>query len=244
VKTEQLQGLFKSLKIGFWNRLVICFALILCISIFNAFTYSLIRITACLATLVFAELFVYCYVPFYIDNLKLILRNKSVERPFPDEIKLLARSMGLKISKMKIVPKVCNAYARGKQVFVGEKLLEKLDIEQIKAVIAHEFGHIKGHHALVQVFYMLPFFAFLCLTWSQLPPAMLQIGTIAYTMVALVPVHWLLEKKADLTAVKYVGKEPLKSALLTLVEKDKLNEPSETHPPVNKRLKWIDEAEV
>jgi Zn-dependent protease with chaperone function len=73
---------------------------------------------------------------------------------------------------------------------------------------------------------------------------MVELGMIAYIIVALVLVYWCFEKDADLTATKYVGKESLKSALLALMEKDKLNEPSETHSPVNKRIKWIDEAKI
>ena len=241
MQSEQIKSFLKNFKVGFKGRLIVCTALIFSVTLFNSIDFPLVRFSASLATLVAAELFIYCYVPFYLDNLWLLFRSKATEVPLPIELATLAKNMGLKVSKMKVFPKVCNAYAHGNQLFMGQKLLEKLNSEQIKAVAAHEFGHIKGRHIMVQVFYILPIIAFVWLGWSKLPPVMLDLGLIAYMMVALVPLHWMIEKRADLVAVKYVGKEPFKSALLSLVEKDRLNEPSETHPSISQRLKWIDE---
>jgi Zn-dependent protease with chaperone function len=243
MQSEQFKVFLKSFKIGFKGRLAVCSSLILSVSLYS-FNYPLVRLAAAIATLVAAELFVYCYVPFYLNNLQLLFRTKTAEEPLPDELATLAKNMGLKVSKMKIFPKVCNAYARGNQLFIGQKLLEKLNAEQIKAVVAHEFGHIKGRHTLVQIFYIMPIMIFVALNWSKLPSAMLNIGLIAYMMVALVPLHWMIEKRADRAAVTYVGKDALKSALLTLVEKEKLNEPSETHPPINQRLRWIEQIKI
>jgi Zn-dependent protease with chaperone function len=42
--------------------------------------------------------------------------------------------------------------------------------------------------------------------------------------------------------VKYVGREAIKSALLALEKGERMNEPSETHPPTSNRIKWIDET--
>jgi Zn-dependent protease with chaperone function len=148
--------------------------------------------------------------------------------------------MGLKINKIKVIPKIFNAYARGKDVFVGEESLRKLDLYQLKALFAHEFGHVKGHHNLIQLLYISPIVAYLWLTWHNLPPIMLDLGLVAYLTVAMIPLAWELERRADRTAVKYVGKEPMKSTLLAMEESGKVDEPSETHPPISKRLKWID----
>ena len=56
----------------------------------------------------------------------------------------------------------------------------------------------------------------------------------------MIPINWWLEGRADKIAAKYVGKEYIKSALLTLADKKNLNEPSETHPPIMKRIKLIE----
>jgi STE24 endopeptidase len=245
MKSEQLNWFWKSFKVGFKGRLAVCIALTVSLSIFNSFSYPLVRITAALATFVTAEMFVLCYFPFFWDNFMLMFRsNKAVEVPLPDELVVLSKNMGLKITKMKIFPKICNAYARGSQLYIGQELLEKLNAEQIKAVVGHEFGHIKGRHMIVQACYILPILAVVGLSWSSLPPAMLELGLFAYMMIAMVPIHWWVERRADFAAAKYVGKEPFRSALLTFVEKDKLNVSSETHPPVRLRIRWIEEAEL
>ena len=166
-------------------------------------------------------MFVFCYIPFYLGNIKLMLKRRKIEVPLPDEIAILAKNMGLKISRMTIFPDVCNAYASGKKLFMGQKLLDKLDAKQIEAVAAHEFGHIKGRHNVAQMLYILPIIIFLWLNWNTLPTGILYLGLFAYVMVALVPIHWTIERKADRAAAKYVGKEAFKSALLAISEKDK-----------------------
>jgi Zn-dependent protease with chaperone function len=150
--------------------------------------------------------------------------------------------MGLKIEKMKTIPNICNAYVRGGQLFVGEELLRKLNFDQSKATFAHEFGHIKGKHAIVLPLCMLPILTYMCSIWYSLDPMMRFLGLLAYMVLAIVPIQWELERRADRMAIKYVGKEAIKSALLALEERERMDEPSETHPPTSKRLKWIDEA--
>jgi Zn-dependent protease with chaperone function len=242
VKGEQLKGLWKWIKIGFRKRITIGIALIVSISIYTSASFSLLRGVTAISILVTAELWVICYVPRYINQMGLLFRTKAVERPLPKEIVSLARRMGLKIQKMKTVPNVCNAYVRGKQLFVGEDLLKKLDMSQLKAVCAHEFGHIKGRHTLIQTLYLLPIITYLCLFWQNLPAIILELGIFAYMIMMLMPLQWEFEKRADYAGVKYVGKEEMKSALLMLETKETLDEPSETHPATSKRLKWIDNA--
>lgn len=242
-RSEQAKNFWHSFKIGFKGRLLVCIGLVLSVAVFDSISFPIIRLVASITILVTAELFVLCYVPFYIDNIKFVLKRNKIEVPLPDEIASLAKNMGLKISKMTVFPEVCNAYATGTKLFMGQKLLAKLDAEQIKAVAAHEFGHIKGRHNIAQFLYIFPLIIALGLSWNTLPAIMLYLGVIAYIMVALVPLHWLIEKKADKAAAKYVGKEAFKSALLAISEKDKINEASETHPAIKQRIKWIDELE-
>lgn len=244
MKTQTLKEFWSGFKSSFKSRLAVCIALFLSVYLFSLFTNPYLLLASDLAILIFAELFVIFYFPFFWENFKLIFRNKSVEVPLPDEFSCLARKMGLKITKMKIFPNICNAYAQGNQVFVGQKLLEKLNTEETKAVIAHEFGHIKGRHLMVQIFFILPIMTFFALSWIRLPPIMTELGLFAYMMFALVPIRWWAEKRADLAAIRQVGKEPLKSALIALVGKEKLDEASETHPAVIQRIKWIDRAQI
>lgn len=70
------------------------------------------------------------------------------------------------------------------------------------------------------------------------------ISLSAFTLVVTIPVSWLLEFKADETAAKFVGKENIKSALIKLTPKEKLNIASETHPSTLERVKRLDKLET
>lgn len=239
---EQLKGWWKRVEIGFWKRIIICSVLVISVSVFNAFSYLLLRLATAIAISVAAGLMFLSYSPLYFDQLRLLFRNNATERPLPEEIATLARTMGLKIEKMKTIPKICNAYTSRGQLFFGEELLRKSNMNQINAEAAHEFGHIRGKHATAGLLLVLPILAYVSLIWRDLPLIMLYLGLFAYATVAMVPIEWELEKRADRAAVKYVGKEAIKSALLLLGEGERMNEASETHPPTSKRLKWIDET--
>jgi Zn-dependent protease with chaperone function len=166
---EDLKGLWRRVKIGFWKRITICLVVVISVSLFNAITYPVLRLAAVIGTSVAAGLMFLSYFPLYFGQLRLILRNRATEVPLPDEIVSLARTMGLKIKKMKLIPKICNAYIRGGQLFVGEGLLAKLNLDQFRAVAAHEFGHMKGKHATVVLLFMLPILLYVSLIWQDLP---------------------------------------------------------------------------
>lgn len=51
-----------------------------------------------------------------------------------------------------------------------------------------------------------------------------------------------LSRERLLAIVKLVGKERIKSALLKILNTDELKEPSETHPSLADRLKYIDKT--
>jgi len=67
---------------------------------------------------------------------------------------------------------------------------------------------------------------------------------LRFLLVVLIPVNWLVEFDADKFAVKLVGKEYIKSALLKLVDADRFEEPSETHPSAAERVKRIDKLDA
>jgi hypothetical protein len=65
----------------------------------HSFTRNALRLTFS------PSLAILCYFPFYWTRIGLRFRVKATERPLPDEIAALARSMGLKICKTKTIPK-------------------------------------------------------------------------------------------------------------------------------------------
>ncbi|MGD0804483.1 MAG: M48 family metalloprotease [Candidatus Bathyarchaeia archaeon] len=229
-------------KLGFTNRIRVCLTVALGVALFNAFNSPYIKLLSLIVFLIGAELFVYSYVPGYVNNLQMIF-VKSSEQPLPRELKKLAADMGVKVKTMKVVPELFNAFVRGSSLYVGEKLLLKLNMEQITSVVAHEFGHIKGKHAVVILMYTLPISGYLALSWSNVPLIMLYVGTFAYLMIATIPIQWWAEFKADQYGAKYTNKDSMISALAALeVDIVKQNEPCESHPAISKRIKRIRES--
>jgi STE24 endopeptidase len=141
-----------------------------------------------------------------------------------------------------------NAYFTGlsknKRIVFYDTLIERLDVDQIEAVLAHELGHFKHKHVVKRIFWMavMSLAAFALLGWlAQQPWFYTQLGVtpllsgsnaaLALTLFMLVaPVFmfffapvgsWLSRKQefeADAFAVKTTGAAPLSSALVKLYE--------------------------
>lgn len=171
MKSKLLRTLWKGIRIGFKKRITICYLLLVSIAVFVSFSNPLVKLAATFSAIITADFMVYCYVPFYVDQLSFLLRfrNKAIELPLPNEISALAKRMNVKIEKMKILPKICNAFALGNQFFIGEDLIKKLDSEEIIGVSAHEFEHIRGKHSIIKVLYILPIVAFFLAFWQNVP---------------------------------------------------------------------------
>ena len=159
--------------------------------------------------------------------------------PMPDKYAKLATCMGVSIRKFGIGEDLDNAYTNllGKTVVLGKKLMEKLNDEQLLAVMAHEFAHLKKNQILKSLLLLLPL-VLGALPLNDLPPVMCIISTVAYVFVVMTPIYWRNEFEADRITANFVGAERLKSALLVIAEQN-IEEPSETHPPIAKRLEKL-----
>lgn len=67
---------------------------------------------------------------------------------------------------------------------------------------------------------------------------------LAFLFLAMIPVNWLAELRADKVAVKFEGKENMQSALLKLTKQEEQDQPSETHPSIKQRIKRIEEMKT
>jgi len=239
---KALSRFWKKIKAGFRVRQIVCCCVVISAVFFGFFAYPLIKLLWGIAFLVSSELFVLMYVPSFISNYWLLLTHtKAIERPMPKEFSYLAEKAGVTIKKFKTKPRLRNAYVFGKTLVIGELLLEELTKAEILGVVGHEFGHIKGRDGLLRPLFILPILALALLGWGNLPPQMSSIALLAYTMVMMTPINWHLECKADKFSRDLVGKDAIKSALLHLGKKDKIDEPSESHPSTAKRIKKLDE---
>jgi Zn-dependent protease with chaperone function len=171
--------------------------------------------------------------------------------PIPTEFSEIASRMHIKIRSFGIVEGRTAYVAFGSLVF-GKDLIRDLSPQELLAVIAHEFGHIKGRDGLKRSLLLVPLMLFALYSWSKLNSpifyseaftavmlsAMMLVALTAYMTVMMVPVNWNLEYHADETAAKFAKKENIESALLKIAKAEKrdLEAQSETHPSINERI--------
>jgi len=238
-----LRKLWNFLKLGFGKRIMIACVVVISVTFFRLSLHLMQPLMALFWGIVFlisAELFTSFFTLTFLFNLWIILTHKKAEIvPIPLEISRLANKIGVRIKELRIRQNFCNAYVKNGSLVLGKELMEKLNLQQCLAVVAHELGHIKERHNLIRFLVSIPILLS-AYTWFELPPLICLIALFAYTYVMMIPINWWLEGRADKIAAKYVGKEYIKSALLTLADKKNLNEPSETHPPIMKRIKLIE----
>lgn len=251
-----LGELYKYFKVKFRKRLTL-YTAILFSSIILA-TPLLQNVAVKLMSLIFligtCGIFVSIYVSRFASNVKTIFQHRSrVKLPVSTEIADLSNRIGVRVKEVGIV-KGCTAYVIGKTVVLGTELLNRLTFEQRQAVVAHELGHIKKKHSMLSAFSLLLIipvaiycFSNFCVPTffinSEIYPLLffvMNTTSVVFVMMTLIPISWHFEKEADKVAADFVGKEYIKSALLAITDENQFNEPSETHPSVQERIKNVD----
>ncbi len=163
-------------------------------------------------------------------------------RPLPDatrrRLRRLAARMGVRVRDIRLVPagnlRIANAAQIGampglRYVVVTDYLLDHLDPDQVDAVVAHELGHVRGHHLAVRLGSVFG-------VWAVLEAVFVTVNALTHTAstvllvipvllafpIGLVAVQGLLgtrlEQQADDVAARAVGGARLASALETIGE--------------------------
>ena len=241
-----------------FNKRLLLYTMVVTTFVFlGSFPYFLFKLILFFVHLALNIMFMVTYSRHFIyPNIKLLLLSrKGLEIPVPEEIVKLQKEMGVRIKSLKVVDglnTVC--ITLWKEVLVGRWILEALTRDEFKAVLAHEFAHQKGKHTIWRVLLTIPLFFIPIFSWSNLcfPILINRLFTqviitilacasiFAFMVVMMTPIDWILELKADKTAAKYAGKENIKSALLKLTPKERLEQPTETHPSTMERIKHIE----
>lgn len=243
---------------SFKKRFLVCYLVVLAANIFVTFPLLLIKLFALGIFFASSVFFLPVAFSFFVSAIKQFSLHKSRAKiPLSIEIAELARRVGVTITELAIV-KANNAYVMGRSLVLGTELLEKLSYDERQAVVAHELGHIKRRHIIIKGVFLGLFWVFLMLNWSNfrlliifselvtqiILTLVINIAGFAFMLLVLIPINWWAELDADKFAAKLVGKEHIKSALLKLVDANKLEEPSETHPSVAERVKHIDKLSL
>ena len=162
---------------------------------------------------------------------------------------------------------VANAAVAGiapwsRKIFLTEALLKHFPNDEIEAIVAHEFGHIRYKHILTYFMFLIAYFLSYAiyyiyigqllesiLSTSSLLPAMGLVFFISlYFVIIFRALSRRFEHQADLYAVTLTDKpEALQLALVRLAHLNymprsiqRLFELFQTHPSVDRRIKFIE----
>ena len=250
-----LNELLSFIKLSFRKRLALYDVVVLSFTLFGRFPNLLVKYVA---FAVFVGASVVCLPIFasqFVSYLRLVLAHRNrVKIEVSREIAALARQMKVQIKELGFV-KGCTAYVWGKSLVLGIDLLKRITFDQRQAVVAHELAHIKHRHVIWRIVLTVPLLAIPYYCWLELTSpifltgpitfivlnVMATVAMLAYVKVIMVPGNWVLEARADKTAAEFIGKEHIRSALLSLADKEKREIPSETHPSISERVRRIEE---
>ena len=162
---------------------------------------------------------------------------------------------------------VANAAVAGiapwsRQIFLTNALLKHFSDDEIEAVVAHEFGHIRYKHILTYLMFLIAYFLSYAIyytyigqplesilsTSSLLPAIGLVFFISLYFVIIFRALSRRFEHQADLYAATLTGKpEVLQLALARLAYLNyiprsiqRLFEIFQTHPSIDRRIKFIE----
>lgn len=183
----------------------------------------------------------------------------------------LARRTGVKFKEIMVWhtggARIANAGVAGllpwsRKIFLTDCLLENFSPEEIRTIVAHEFGHIKHKHMWIYLGFSLTYFlaailyyAYLAPIWKDLlgeGPVVDALSTLIFFYLYFVLIFRYLsrrlEHQADIYSVE-VTDDPIsfKISLLKLAELNyvpralrRIFELTLTHPSVEKRIEMVD----
>lgn len=232
--------LWNYFKIGFKLKIYVFAIVFFGISFCGIAPTPLLKSICLLVTLPFMPVMVCITTLDSVYKVKDIVRmqiKKGKEIPIPDEIRDLANSMGVKIKKVKMVQGVKNAgVSSAGNVTIGEPLLCCFDKNELQAVCAHEFSHIKRRHHIKKLLAFSSLIVVGYIVFSNIPSIFQAYAIFSFLSITMIPINWRFEFEADEDGKKYVGATHMASALRKLSGDKNPKEASETHPPINIRI--------
>lgn len=232
----KLLGLKNRLKV----RVTVLLLLYCFITVFAVSEYPMLNLISILFVLILAEMAVFLYTPIYVKNfIKSWRFKKKTEIPLPLEAQDIAKRIGLRKVHLKIADGMFNAYSYSNTICIGSNLLISYDKKQLEAVFAHEMWHIRGNHQFLKAI-SLVMVVFLITHIFALPDILTLLALFSYVTLIHIPINWYFEKRADAEAAKYVSRDGMISALLSLDAPENYGRASETHPSIKTRIGWLE----
>lgn len=154
---------------------------------------------------------------------------------------------------------------KSRYIFMTDSLLSNLDIDEIEAIVAHEFGHIKYKHVLAYMLFSFGYLIFFTFLYAIFYPVIkgIQLNTILSALLGALATLLVFftyfvfifryfsrkfERQADLYATSIIGDpESFKNALIKVasinympIQIPRFVEIFRTHPSVYERLRLVD----
>jgi STE24 endopeptidase len=169
--------------------------------------------------------------------LVIALRAKPLPAPTAARLRRLADDMGVKVHDVRGFEgrdqKVANAVQVGllprlRYVLVSDYLIDNVSDDELDAVVAHEFGHIRGRHVALKLLAVLAcWIGFGALYLALRPDGTISAVLTFVPLIIAMPVGLMLvngllgvrlEQRADDAAAAQVGAPALTAALRRLAE--------------------------
>lgn len=238
-----IRQMWDYIKIRFKMRMIIFSVVVLGMSFFGIATTPLLKSFFLLFTFPFIPIMAYITTVDSFNRAKtmiLFFLKKGKEIPVPDEIVSLAKKMGVKINKVKMIPGELNAgISPNGNIFIGEEILPLLSKQEFQAVFAHEFSHVKRKHHIKKMLATLGFLLIGYVVFFNIPSLFQAYAILGFLSICTIPFNWHFEFEADEDGKKFVGASHMASALCKISGNKNPDEASETHPPINKRIEKL-----
>lgn len=167
-----------------------------------------------------------------------VMPTRPLEDPVRARLDALVERAGVRIREIRVLDtrsqQVANALVMGplprlRYVLVTDHLLERLDEDEVEAVVAHELGHAKQHHVLVKLGALLLLAGAVGVAVGlgspllrSVNPTVLVLALPVLLVIALLLVQGglglVLERRADEYAASLVGVDPTVRGLERLAE--------------------------
>lgn len=249
-----LSELWSFIKLSLKRRMILYEAEVVGLTLFGSYPDLPVRFFGLGLFLVACLLLMPFFTSMFTSQLKfLFLKRCKADQRLKNEVDSIGDLVGARASKVCIAKGLNNAFVCFGTLVLGEELLNRVSPSGRRAVIAHELGHMKERHMWLKIVVALVLLAPPLWSWTRLYwpiiineyvtqlmlNIMINITSLAYLMVVMLPLNWYLELRADRVAVEIAGKAGIISALLAIVNREKFELASEDHPAISDRVKAI-----
>lgn len=176
-----------------------------------------------------------------ISRYKFYNLKKEDEKALPHYLLQLAKEMDVDIKTYQESTNLRNAGIRNnKKLIIGDIIMDTFSKNEITAIVAHEFGHIKSFiksKSMLIIGTIIPIY--LILYYSvHINKVYLLITDLSYIYIIMFPFFWDSELFADAIAIRYASLDDLHTALSKL-SLNKINSYSFFHPSITYRIERL-----